>query len=109
MGRIVDNNDSLFYGGHTNFLQRKWVDYVQDIDTNVFGESRVYVTFKGTGRIKLIGKDFEDVSPLIQSFDFEEKLIFIGKLPPKTTVQAIAPKNRKKLELKRIRIRPCLK
>lgn len=102
------NEDNLYYGENVDFLQRKWVDYVQNIDTDIFGESKVYATLNGTGKIRINGKDFNFESGMILQFGMKEVLVFEGKLPPMISIQAIAPKNKKKLVIKRIRISPCL-
>ncbi len=110
MGNDIAESDSLYYGEHVDIVTRKWVDYVQDMDTNIFGESKVFITFRGTGIIKLLGKNFKFESERVFNHNnrFGEVKIFEGKLPPKTSVQIRAPKNKSKIIVKQIRISPCL-
>lgn len=107
MGSQVE--ESLYYGEHVDIVTRKWVDYVQNIDTNVFGNSQVYVTFRGTGIIRLTGKGFEFESDIIRNHNkrFAEIKVFEGKLPPETSIQIRAPKSKSKIVVRRVKISPC--
>ena len=67
MGNEIAESDSLYYGSYADIATREWVDYVQDMDTNTFGDSRVYVTFKGTGIIKLSGKKDSSVKRIFSN------------------------------------------